>query len=78
HSADTLYLGTSDGRVLAVNLDHETAKVALSSVGGSSGISSVALDPAGGTDLAVIANGSGAEYSLSSGQLISTIPGVTA
>lgn len=75
--ADTLYIATPDGRVLAVNLDNETAKVAIGLSSGLTGITSLALDPSGGTQLAVVANGTGGEYSLTSGQQISIIPGVT-
>lgn len=75
-AADTLYVATTDGRVLAVDLDNETAAVAIGSY--LTGITSIALDPSGDGELAVVANGTGAEYSLSSGRQTSTIPGVTA
>jgi WD40 repeat protein len=75
--ADTLYVATTDGRVLAVDLDDLSAAVPIGFGEELSGITGIALDPSGG-DVAILADGSAGLYSLQSGTHVAPLSGVDA
>jgi WD40 repeat protein len=75
--ADTLYVATTDGRVLTVDLDDLSAQVPIGFTEELTGITGIALDPAGG-DVAILAGGSAGLYSLPSGTRVAPLSGVDA
>lgn len=75
--ADTLYIATTDGRVVTVHLDDLATQVAIGFDEELTDITGIALDPSG-DDVAILADGSAGLYSVPDGAHVAPLSGVDA